>query len=110
VHLEQIELKDFIKSILVDIAEGIKSSNEALKNPDKGQFEVFNLRRNIGDHSKIPGIQFDIAVTAAKNQKEKAGFVVTLINIGAGANTEKGTSNEMVHRIKFEVGIADEWK
>ncbi|MHB8829364.1 MAG: hypothetical protein ACYC6Q_07540 [Syntrophales bacterium] len=108
--MEQIELKDFIKSALVDIAVGIQSANAELKNLEKNQFEVFNLRRNIGDHSKIPGIQFDIAVTVTKNQKDKAGFVVALMNIGAGANTEKGANNEMVHRIKFEVGISDEWR
>jgi hypothetical protein len=44
----------------------------------------------MGDHSKIPGIQFDIAVTVNKNQKDKTGFVVALMNIGAGTNTEKG--------------------
>lgn len=93
--MEEIELKDFIKSALVDIAAGIRGANAELENPDKHQFEVFNLRRNIGDSSKIPGIQFDIAVTVTKNQKDKAGFVVVLMNIGAGANTEKGASNEM---------------
>ncbi len=108
--MEQVELKDFIKSALVDIAAGIQGANEELKNPEKQQFEVFNLRRNIGDHAKIPGIQFDIAVTATKNHKDKAGFMVALMNIGAGASTEKGASNEMVHRIKFEVGMASEWK
>lgn len=108
--MEQVELKDFIKNALINIAEGIRGANEELKTPDKHRFEVFNLRRNIGDNSKIPGIQFDIAVTITKDQKDKAGFVVALMNIGAGANTEKGVSNEMVHRIKFEVGIAEEWK
>jgi hypothetical protein len=45
-----------------------------------------------------------------KNQKDKVGFVVALMNIGAGAGIEKGASNEMVHRIKFEVGIAEGWR
>ena len=107
--MNQIELKDFIMSALVDIAIGIQGANAELKNPEKNQFEPFNLRRNIGDNSKIPGIMFDIAVTVSKNQKDKAGFVVLLMNIGAGVNTEKGASNEMFHRIKFEVGIAHEW-
>lgn len=108
--MEQVELKDFIKSALVDIAAGIQGANEEHKNPETDRFETFNLRRNIGDSSKIPGIQFDIAVTMTRNQKDRAGFVVALMNIGAGANTEKGAGNEIVHRIKFEVGIAQEWK
>ena len=108
--MEQVELKEFIKNTLSQIAEGIRGANEELKNPDKNQFEVFSLRCNKGDYSKIPGIQFDIAVTAAKNQKDKAGFMVALVNIGGGAATEKDMSNEMVHRIKFEIGIDSNWK
>ncbi|MBP7088464.1 MAG: hypothetical protein KBB01_04110 [Candidatus Omnitrophica bacterium] len=107
--MEHIELKEFIKNTLVEIATGIRMANDELKNPDKDQFEVFNLRRNIGDDSKIPGIQFDIAVTAAKDQKDKAGFMVALINLGGSAGTEKALSNELVHRIKFEVGINSTW-
>lgn len=108
--MSQVELKDFIKNTLIEIAEGVRGANEVLKNPDKNQFEVFTLRCNKGDHSKIPGIQFDVAVTAAKNQKDKAGFMVALANLGAGANTEKGMGTELTHRIKFEIGIEDGWR
>jgi len=108
--MEQIQLKEFIASTLIDIAEGVRNANEKLKDPSKQQWEPFSLRINKGDYAKIPGIQFDIAVTATKSQKDKAGFIVALVNIGAGASTEKGLGNEMVHRIKFEVGIDHEWK
>jgi hypothetical protein len=40
-----------------------------------------------------------------KNQKDKAGLKVTLLPLTAGANTEKAANNELVHRIKFEIGI-----
>jgi hypothetical protein len=108
--MEQIQLKEFITSTLIDIAEGIRGANEKLNDPQKGHFGPFSLRRNIGDHAKIPGIEFDIAVTATKNQKDKAGFMIALVSIGAGASTEKGLGNEMMHRIKFEVGIDQEWR
>jgi len=39
--MEQIELKDFITSILVDVAAGIKNANAELIDPAKGQHEVF---------------------------------------------------------------------
>jgi hypothetical protein len=107
--MEHIELKEFIKNTLVEIAQGIKLANNELKNPGENQFEVFNLRRNIGDASKIPGIQFDIAVTVAKKQKDKAGFMVALVNFGGAASTEKALNNELAHRIKFEVGIQSVW-
>ena len=108
--MEHIELKEFIKNTLVEIAQGIRMANDELKNPSENQFEVFSLRRNKGDASKIPGIQFDVAVTAAKDQKDKAGFIITLINLGGGASTEKALSDKLVHRIKFEIGIDNEWK
>lgn len=108
--MEHVELKEFITNTLVEIAHGIRGANEQLKNPDKQQFEVFSLRGNKGDNAKIPGIQFDIAVTAAKNQKDKAGFMVALASIGGGASAEKALSNELVHRIKFEIGIDSTWK
>ena len=107
--MEHIELKEFIKNTLVEIAQGIRMANSELKDPDKNQFAVFNLRRNIGDASKIPGIQFDIAVTAAKKQKDKAGFMVALVNLGGAASTEKAINKELAHRIKFEIGVLTQW-
>ena len=63
------------------------------------------LRANRGDNSKVPGISFDIAINASKNQKDKAGFMVALATIGGGAKVEKGLGSETAHRIKFEVGL-----
>ena len=107
--MEQIQLSDFISNALVQIAKGVREANAELKNPEKNQFEVFSLRHNKGDSSKIPGVKFDVAVTAASGQKNKAGFFVALLNIGGGANTEKTKEGEAVHRIQFEIGIEDTW-
>lgn len=107
--MEQILLSDFISNALIQIAKGVRGANAELKNPEKKQFEVFNLRDNRGDSSKIPGIKFDVAVTTASGQKDKAGFFVALVNIGGGANTEKSKEGEAIHRIQFEIGIKQEW-
>lgn len=107
--MEQILLSDFISNALIQIAKGIRAANAELISAEKNQFEVFNLRDNRGDSSKIPGVKFDVAVTAASGQKDKAGFVVALVNIGGGASTEKSKESEAVHRIQFEIGIKQEW-
>lgn len=107
--MEQIELSDFIRNALIQIAKGVREANTELKNPQKNQWDVFNLRHNKGDSSKIPGIKFDVAVTAASGQKDKAGFFIALVNIGGGANTEKTKEGEVVHRIQFEVGVENTW-
>ena len=38
--MEHVELSEFIKNTLVEIAQGIKMANAELKNPSKNQFEV----------------------------------------------------------------------
>lgn len=108
--MEEIQLDDFIEGALVNIAQGIRKANKKLKNEEQASVSVYTLRRNIGDASKVPGIQFDVAVTALKQDKDKAGFVVALLNIGGGASLEHSTGNEMVHRIKFEIGIDSNWQ
>jgi len=107
--MAEVKLSKFVSDVLVEIAQGIRSANENLKDPEKNQYEVFSLRLNKGDFSKIPGIKFDVAVTVASGQKEKAGFFVALANIGGGANMEKSRGNEMAHRIQFEVGVDNTW-
>jgi len=107
--MNPIKLDDFIENTLVDIAQGIRAANERMINPEKNQFAVFSLRQNIGDSSKIPGIQFDVGVTAAEKDSEKAGFFVALASLGGGARVDQEMSNKIVHRIKFEVGIDSRW-
>jgi hypothetical protein len=103
--METVELNEFIKKTLFDIAKGVKEANIALRELNKDQNDYFTLRANKGHNSKVPGISFDIAINASKNQKDKAGFMVALATIGAGANVEKGSGAETAHRIKFEVGL-----
>jgi hypothetical protein len=108
--MNNISLREFISATLADIALGLRDANTLLKNPDKNQFEPFMLRCNKGDHAKIPGISFDVTVAATDTSKEKAGFVISLVNIGGGASAEKGKESEASHRIQFEVGLDSNWK
>ena len=68
---EQILLSDFIGNALIQIAKGIRAANAELKNTENNQFEVFNLRDNRGDSSKIPGVKYDVAVTTVSGQIDK---------------------------------------
>jgi len=106
----KIELSDFVRQTLIQIAKGIHEANEEIKNQHHSSIDIYCLRNNKGDNSKIPGIQFDVGVTAAKDQTDKAGFFVSLVNIVGGANTEKTTSGEIAHRIRFEVGLGGTWQ
>lgn len=103
--MESIELSEFIKSTLVDIARGVREANATIQELENHKNSYFTLLGTRGDAKKTPGISFDIAVSASKSHKDKAGFMVALATIGGGANTEKGTGAEIAHRIKFEVGL-----
>ncbi len=103
--MEQMKLKDFIQNTLVEIAEGVRGANKQITD---GKGSVFCLRFTRGD-SKTSGVEFDVAVTASKEGKDSSGFMVALVNLGAGAKAERATGNEMAHRIKFEVGLDTNW-
>ncbi|MET0109125.1 MAG: hypothetical protein ABW084_09540 [Candidatus Thiodiazotropha sp.] len=103
--MDDLTLSDFISDALIEIAKGISNANESLTDFNNYKYEVYLLRDNRGDDANIPGIKFDIAIKVAKNQKDKAGFVVALASLGGGASTSKEDGKENVHRIQFEVGI-----
>jgi len=81
-----MEVKDFVKTILKDITEGVE---EAIN--DKYSFRLSS------DIEK--GIEFDLAVLSKEEGKGKVGIEV----FGIGGKTEGTISNEVVNRIKFKV-------
>lgn len=107
--MNEITLSDFISNTLIEIAKGIKKANEELKDTDSNIYHVYELRHTMGDSAKTLGVKFDVALSATQGQKDKAGFVVALASIGAGANTEQKKNHEQQHRIQFEVGVKQEY-
>lgn len=69
-----IELSEFITKTLVDVATGVSKANDQIKKVTGKEEKYFILQGSRGDKNKTPGIAFDIAVSANKNQKDKAGF------------------------------------
>jgi hypothetical protein len=81
-----MEVKEFVKTILKEVTEAVKESNN-----DKCNFYL--------PHSEKDGIDFDLAVVSKKEGKGKIGAEV----LGIGGKTEGSISNESVNRIKFKV-------
>ena len=107
--MAEMELKDFIRDALVQIAHGVRGANEELKkppyqHPQQTVSDSFVLRQSRSE-SKIPGVRFDVALTVGSQQKEKVGLFVALASLGGGISEERGKGNEIVQRIQFEVGI-----
>ena len=107
-----MELKDFIKEAIKDIAEAIKESNEELS-----EIGVITNPRNVASigqqegiygHTFVPSqnnssrpvhlLSFDIAVSSAEKKNGKEGIGV---NVG-----EKISESNTDSRLKFTIPIA----
>lgn len=44
--MQQVELSDFIKNVLDEIANGVRGADAKLKDPEGHRWELFSLRDN----------------------------------------------------------------
>jgi hypothetical protein len=87
-------LKDFIKSVLVDIDAGIiEAANQTHKNIRLMTFS-----------GQDRGIDFDVAVTTSSEATGKAGAEISVVSIGSiGAKADAKIASEEVSRVKFTI-------
>jgi hypothetical protein len=114
-----MELDTFIKNALVKIAAGVKDANSeiydkySVKKDEQNIYanSPFRLHKNLGDSSKLhPGIDFDIAVTIQEDTKSSGSGKISVLNmISAGGGVDTSDSSNTQHRIKFSVGITNDW-
>lgn len=89
-----MELKDFIRQTIVEIADGINEGHKYVKEKHKGE----------GVKNEYRTIAFDIAVTSNEEEKTDKGAKVSIANVfGVGANNENKSKSENVSRIKFDL-------
>jgi uncharacterized RmlC-like cupin family protein len=100
--MNTIPLKEFITSVLVDLASGVADANLKMKET-KGVMP-FIINSSQGDsHKQHKGIEFDIAVTASEDRTTTSGVGVALVSIGAGAKAQSAAEASTTHRIRFEI-------
>jgi hypothetical protein len=107
-----MELKDFIKETLIQIAEGISEAQEVLEDTDC----VINPRdiKSEGyDHVVIKNkrhilqrVNFNIALASTSNSEDKAGIGVMLGAFGLGGNHTSSDGNTSNTNISFSVPVA----
>jgi hypothetical protein len=108
----ELELSDFIKTTLVQIALGVRNANEELHKSHGGKYAgaPYRLHNNIGDNKSIPGVSFDVAVTASSGTSDKAGAKISVAQIfNIGGSVEAKSNDTYLHRIKFVVGVHTDW-
>lgn len=112
-----MELKNFISSTLVEIAEGIKDAQEKFKemggvvNPSN-IFMQNGLCSPGGNPQKSPdrcynlsNIEFEIELAENNDSENRAGIGVLLSQIGLGANTREQHLSASMNKVKFNVQV-----
>ena len=110
-----MELKDFIKNVLVDISTAIEESQDVLSQKAcvaplvTGGNCTSGIRTSNG-YAKISDIDFDVAVTTESkdgtSSEAKGGIkVLDVINLGGGAKDERHNLSQSVSRVRFSIPI-----
>lgn len=103
-----MNLRDFVKETLVEIAEAVDEANDALK--DKGAFvnpvKVVPHTGRATEHVRqLHEVEFDVAVTAEEGKETKGGLGIMVGTIGLGAQGKSETSGSTHSRVKFKIPL-----
>ena len=96
-----MELKDFVKKVILDLDSAISEAN------DEAKREV----RFRGVKEKRTSVEFDVAVTVESTDGGKGGGEIKVWGIGqVGANVTNEQKNSTVSRVTFGVDVSEETK
>jgi hypothetical protein len=113
-----MELQDFIKNTLVQIARGIENAatelkgSKAIVNPrnvrtggvqDEHIYGYLNTNKKF--FKVVQKIEFDVAVTAEKTKETKGGMGISVGSIAVGTQGRSENAGSTVSRIRFSVPI-----
>lgn len=94
-----IQLREFIKTVLLDITSGINDANHSSTTPTHNPVRFYIL-------SGKNYVDFDIAVTASNESSSSADAKIGISVLGAAGEIQAKTGNETASRIKFQVMIS----
>ncbi len=109
-----MKLKDFVKTTLVEIVEGVKEAQEVVAHTFSGAMinppiESNETAKRTGTHvyleSQVKDIHFDVAVAAREEASMKPGGGISIVVLKAGVEGEVSYENTAVNRIRFKVPI-----
>ena len=90
-----MELREFIKETIIQIADGVRGGHDYIVENQMGD----GVRMD-----KAKEITFDIAVASnEEGATEKGGKIVVAQLFNAGASTSKSSSNMNTNRIQFKL-------
>ena len=109
-----MDLKDFIKETLIQIAKGINEANESLSainsqaNPKdltiSERKHIYGLIKSEKNKDRpVHLVEFDVAVHATKDSETKGGIGIVVATIALGTQGKSAASQASESRIKFSV-------
>ena len=115
-----MNLREFISQSMLEIVQGIRDSQQEARkllaevNPLLSKGDIPNSRTDIappgiGQVGYAPHtlfIEFDVAVLATTDSKNKGGFGLFVAGFGAGAVSESTNANTTHSRIKFTLPLS----
>jgi len=105
-----MELNDYIKKVLEQIAEGVRAAQETVsQNGGAVNPRLIEVREMLGrtaDGNMAQLVEFDIAVTVTKTSEGGGGATLSVLSFGFELGGKKDASNEATHRVKFAVPLA----
>lgn len=113
-----MDLKDFVKNSLTQIAEGILAASEALKNTDaqvnpteivvnsnssQAYGRTCKAERSDDPTRVVEKVDFDVALSVQEGETTNASLKVSVMSIRLGAGGESNSTLGSQSRIKFSV-------
>lgn len=117
-----MDLKDFVKESIIQIAKGIEEANEQLKDSEAmvnpmyiityseeaqsyGRTSERDAEISNPDSKIVQKVDFDVAVVAEVGKQGTAGGKLSIASIGFGAEGKTESSNKSESRIKFSIPV-----
>jgi hypothetical protein len=115
-----MDLKDFVKETILDIAKAIEEANKEAKdnninvmvNPfpiyhhSYGYQETYKDDSKKTDRSNVEKIEFDVAVTSSNKTDGSVGSSINIVGVKIGADGTISGGTENVSRIKFSIPVS----
>lgn len=90
-----MDLKEFVKETLTQIADGLNEGNEYINKNHDGFI-----------HRDYMNVKFDVAVTTSEEDKTGVGGKISVANlISIGAKDENTNQNTNFSRVQFNVNV-----
>ena len=97
-----MDLKSFVRSALIEMAEGVREANAHLKTLT-GVSEKKAYWLDSGGDAEESGVSFDVAVVSSSSETAEGKGGLAIAGVGIGVKGESVTEAQSVSRIRFFV-------